>query len=86
MPGQMLMLENAHAYGVTVFAVNKELMDQFTFHHKAQLTVDMNRFFVLFVDDKVKLVEIQDVKPVIHRQLCRSRRKTFPWCSGEIMI
>ncbi len=35
MPGQMLMLENAHAYGVTVFAVNKELMDQFTFHHKS---------------------------------------------------
>ena len=31
MPGQMLMLENAHADGVTVFAVNKELMDQFTF-------------------------------------------------------
>lgn len=44
MPGQMLMLENAHADGVTVFAINKELMDQFTFHHKAELTVDMNCF------------------------------------------
>lgn len=86
MPGQMLMLENAHADGVTVFAINKELMDQFTFHHKAELTVDMNCFFVLFIDDEVKLVEIQDVKPIIHRQLCRPRRKTFPRCSGEIMI
>ena len=46
MPGQMLMLENAHADGVTVFAVTKELMDQFTFHHKAR--VSYGRYESLF--------------------------------------
>ena len=66
---QVLMLENAHADGVAVFTVDKELVNQLAFHHKAQLTVEVNRFFVLFIDNQVKLVEIQNVEPVIHRQL-----------------
>jgi hypothetical protein len=61
--GQVLMLEDAHANGVAVFTVDKELMNQLAFHHKAQLAVDMDRFFVLFIDDQVQLVEIQNVKP-----------------------
>jgi hypothetical protein len=48
-PGQMLVLEDTHADGVAVFTIDKELMDQFTFHHKAKLAVDMDRFFILFI-------------------------------------
>ena len=72
------MLEDAHANGVAVFTVDKELVNQFAFHHKAQLAVDMDRFLVLFIDDEIKLVEIQDVESVIHRQLRRPRGETFP--------
>ena len=63
------MLENAHADGVAVFTVDKELVNQLAFHHKAQLAIDMDRFFVLLVHNQVKLVEIQNVESVIHRQL-----------------
>ena len=72
MSGQVLVLEDAHADGIAVFTVDKEFVYQLTFHHKAQLAVDVNRFFVLFIDYQVKLVEIQDVKSVIHRQLRRA--------------
>lgn len=72
MPGQVLMLEDAHADGIAVFTVDKELVDQLAFHHKAQLAVDMDRFLVLFVHNQVQLVEIQNVESVIHRQLRRA--------------
>jgi hypothetical protein len=62
------MLENAHADGVAVFTVDKELVNQLAFHHKAQLAIDIDRFFVLFVHNQVKLVEIQNVESLIHCQ------------------
>ncbi len=49
--GQILVLEQAHADGVAVLAVNEKLMDQFTLDHKAELTVNMDRFFILFIND-----------------------------------
>ncbi len=57
------MLENAHADGVAVFTVDKELVNQLAFHHKAQLAIDMDRFFVLFVHNQVKLVEFRTLNP-----------------------
>ncbi len=63
------MLEDAHANGIAVFAVDKELVNQLAFHYKAQLAVDMDRFLVLFIHNQVKLVEIQNVESIIHRQL-----------------
>ncbi len=41
---QILLLEDTHADGVTVFAVNEELMNQLAFYPKPEFTVDVNRF------------------------------------------
>lgn len=51
MLGQILVLEQAHADGVAVLAVNEKLMDQFTLDHKAELAVNMDRFLILFIND-----------------------------------
>ncbi len=52
MLGQILVLEQAHADGVAVLAVNEKLMDQFTLDHlKPSLQVNMDRFFILFIND-----------------------------------
>jgi hypothetical protein len=77
-PGQVLMLEDAHADGVAVFTVDKELMNQFAFHHKAQLAVDMDRFFVLFIHNQIKLVEIQTLNRNPSPALPPVRRDLFP--------
>ena len=63
MSGQVLMLEDAHADSIAVFTVDKELVNQLAFHHKAQLAVDMDRFLVLFVHNQVKLVEFRTLNP-----------------------
>ena len=36
---QILMLEYAHANGIPILTINKELMHQFTFNRKAKLAV-----------------------------------------------
>lgn len=41
---QMLMLKNAHPNDVTVFAVDKELVDQLAFNPEAKLRVDVQGF------------------------------------------
>lgn len=56
MLGQILVLEQAHTDGIAIFTVNKEFVDQFTFHHKSELAVDVDRFFIFFIDDKVELI------------------------------
>ena len=53
---QIRLLENTHTDGVAVLAVDKEFMNQFTFHHKAEFTVDVDGFFVLFIDDQIQLI------------------------------
>lgn len=69
---QILLLEDTHADGVTVFAVNEELMNQLAFYSKAEFTVDVNRFFILFIDDQIQFIEIEYGKSVIHRQFGRA--------------
>ena len=56
MLGQILVLEQAHTDGIAIFTVNKEFVDQFTLHHKSELAVDVDRFFIFFIDDKVELI------------------------------
>lgn len=69
---QILLLEDTHADGVTVFAVNEELMNQLAFYSKAEFTVDVNRFFILFIDDQIQFIEIEYGKSLIHRQFGRA--------------
>lgn len=69
---QILLLEDTHADGVTVFAVNEELMNQLAFYSKPEFTVDVNRFFILFIDDQIQFIEIEYGKSVIHRQFGRA--------------
>lgn len=56
---QILMLENAHANGIAVLTVNKEFMHQFTFDRKTKLTINVDCFFILFIDDQIKLIKIK---------------------------
>lgn len=56
---QILMLEYTHANGITILTINKKLMHQFTFNRKAKLAVNVNRFFILFIDDQIQLIEIE---------------------------
>lgn len=53
---QILMLEDTHADGVTVLSVNKELVNQLAFHHKTKFAVDVNGFFILFINDQIQLI------------------------------
>lgn len=69
---QILLLEDTHADGVTVFAVNEELMNQLAFYSKPEFTVDVNRFFILFIDDQIQFIEVEYGKSVIHRQFGRA--------------
>lgn len=69
---QILLLEDTHADGVTVFAVNKELMYQLTLYSKPEFTVDVNSLFILFIDDQIQFIEIEYGKSVIHRQFGRA--------------
>ena len=45
---KVLMLEQAHANGIAVFAVDKELVNQLAFDHETEFAVDMDRFFFLY--------------------------------------
>ncbi len=60
---QMLVLEQAHADGVAVLAVNEKLMDQFTLDHKAELAVNMDRFSFSLSTIKYSLYRLSTVKP-----------------------
>ncbi len=63
---QILMLEYAHANGIPILTINKELMHQFTFNRKAKLAVNVNRFFILFIDDQIQLIEIENGEAIVH--------------------
>ncbi len=65
---QVLMLEDTHPDRIAVFPVDKEFMNQLAFDHKAQLTVDVDRLLVLFINDEVQLIEVKYGKSVVHRQ------------------
>ena len=43
-------------------------MDQFTLDHKAELAVNMDRFFILFIDNQIQLIQIEHGKAIVHRQ------------------
>lgn len=60
---QILMLENAHADGVAVLTVDEKLMFKHAFDLEAELGVDVDRFFVLLIDNQVELVEFSTEKP-----------------------
>ncbi len=53
---QILMLEYAHANGIPILTINKELMHQFTFNRKAKLAVNVYRFFILFIGNDSNLL------------------------------
>lgn len=74
---QVLVLEDTHPDSIAVLTVDKEFMNQLTFDHKAQLTVDMDRLFVLFINDEVQLIEVKYGKSVVHRQSGSTGGKTF---------
>ncbi len=77
MLGQILVLEQAHADGVAVLAVNEKLMDQFTLDHKAELAVNMDRFFILFIQRLNTAHWIEHGKAIVHRQACGAGGETF---------
>ena len=64
---QILMLEYAHANSIAILTVNKEFMHQFTFDRKTELTINMNRFLILLIDNQIKLIEIKNSETIIHR-------------------
>ncbi len=61
--GQILVLEQAHADGVAVLAVNEKLVDQFTLDHKAELAVNLDRFSFSLSTIKYSLYRFSTVKP-----------------------
>ena len=74
---KVLMLEQAHANGIAVFAVDKELVNQLAFDHKTEFAVDMDRFFVFFINNQIQLIQIENGKAVVHCQLSGARRQPF---------
>ncbi len=61
----------------------KKLMDEFTLDDKAELAVNMDRFFILFIDNQIQLIQIKNRKTVVHGQPRRARvARPFPWKSG----
>ena len=53
---QILLLEDTHADCVAVLTVDKEFMNQLAFDHKPEFTVDVDGFFVLFINDQIQLI------------------------------
>ena len=53
---QILLLEDTHTYSVAVLAVDKEFMNQLALDHKAKFKVDVDSFFVLFINDQIQLI------------------------------
>ena len=52
-------------------------MDEFTLDDKAKLAVNMDRFFILFIDNQIQLIQIKNRKTVVHGQPRRASGKAF---------